>query len=71
MFSVFLPVHGGGGGGANHVTITYDALDLTVHPRSIPSRHQTWDLPNPGRTPPPPGTDIWSPTLETCSDLFT
>ena len=38
-----------GGGGGPHVTITHDALDLTVQPS--PSRHGTWGPLSPRPTP--------------------
>ena len=75
-----LSVHRG-----SHVTIIYDALDLTAQP---PPRYQTWYLPrSPGYqawTYPlllpsgghywrhgPTLTDIWWSSLEACSKLFT
>ena len=53
-------VHSGG----PHVTITHDALDLTVQ---CP-RPSAWD---PLAMPPPPASNIWGSSLETCSNLFT
>ena len=51
------------------VPITHDALDLTYSPP--PSKHETWGPPPPdmGQVD-PPGSDIWRPSLETCSNLF-
>ena len=53
--------------GVPYVTITHDALDLTVSPPLVPR------LPHirPGTPHPPSATDIWWPTLETFSNLFT
>ena len=55
------------GGGGPHVTITHDALALTVQGPSWP-----WTPPDMGHgTPgPAPASDIWWPSLETCSNLF-
>ena len=50
--------------GVSHVTITNDALDLTVQaPVGLPP----WDLIGQG----PPATDNWWPSLGTFSNLFT
>ena len=48
-------------GRGSHVTITHDALDLTIQG------------PPPGLPPPyrDPVSDIWWPRLKTCSNLFT
>ena len=45
------------------MTITHDSLDLTVQ-RLL----QTWDLTLQGH--PPPDSDIWWLSLETCSNLL-
>ena len=50
----------------SHMFITYDVLDLTVKPPPHPSPLQTWDM-----DPHLPASDIWWPSLETCSKLFT
>ena len=47
--------------GGPHVTITHDALDLTVQG---PSSRQSPSIQ-------PPTSDIWWPRLEICSNLFT
>ena len=76
--NVFVRVYLSTGG---HVTITHDALDLTIQDPppglgsgSDPSRHgisrptqlpQTCDL-----LALPPVSDIWWPSMETCSNLF-
>ena len=54
--------------GGSHVTIAHDALDLTV--QGIPAPPPPWisDL---CTGPPSAASDIWWPTLETCSNLFT
>ena len=66
--------------GCPHVTITRDALDLTVQVLlALPSLgHQTWDPSPPrpttsdmGPRSPGPASDIWWPSLEPCSNLFT
>ena len=61
----------------SHVTITRDALDLTVQGQSHPpfghrtslcrDAPQTWDL----TVQVPFSNDIWWPRLETCSNLTT
>ena len=64
MFSICHSVWGlggEGGGGLTHVTITHNALNLTVRP----SWHETLLY-----TAPTPASDIWWPILETCSNLF-
>ena len=43
----------------SHVAIIHNALDLTVHGISL------------DRDPQPPASDIWWPSQETCSNLFT
>ena len=59
----------------SHVTIAHDALDLTVLPPPHPGPFQTWEMGTP-RLPSdmehenPPATDIWWPSLLTCSNLF-
>ena len=53
------------------MTITHVALDLTVQALSAPPTH-TWDLTGQGLPQPYlPASDIWWPSLETCSNLFT
>ena len=52
--------------GGPHVTITHDALDLTVFPLPPP------DLgPSQSQSQPDPASDIWWPSLKICSNLFT
>ena len=58
-----------------HVAITHDTLDLTVQPPPSPQlwpeplfTHGTWVYP--WSQPWHPASDIWWPSLETCSNLF-
>ena len=48
----------------SHVTISHDALDTLYKA----PKHQTWEPP---ALAPPPVSDIWWPSLETCSNMFT
>ena len=60
-----------------HVTITHDALDLTMLPHPWPpdmGPHcignplpQIWNFTVQG----PPASDIWSPILKVCTNVFT
>ena len=52
----------------SHVTITHDALDLTVQAPALPPLGIRHGTPNLG---PAPTNDIWWLSLETCLHLFT
>ena len=49
----------------SHVTISHDALDLNVQ------GPQTSDMGSPSPGSHPSVSDIWWPSLETCSNMFT
>ena len=65
--SLSLPPRGEGCREVAFVTITHDALDLIVHGPLAPphlDRGPHWTGTN-------PASDIWWPSLETCSNVFT
>ena len=51
--------------GGAHVTITHDALDLTVQPLPTSNMNPEDPLTRTSLT-----SDIWLPSLETCSNMF-
>ena len=67
-----------GAGGGPHVTICTVRSDASWVPPSSPNpTPRTSDIGPPGATPAPghqiwdpPASDIWWPSLETCSNLF-
>ena len=64
MFSVVSVWHSVQGG--SHLTITHGELDLTVQ-GPLPRPLHTWYLTVQGHLP---ASDIWGPSVETCSNLF-